>query len=151
MSRYDNPKVSSINVRSPVIDHFIDSNYHFILRQHFEAISELQGRWLSVLSSPTRYANLAEAANQLADTITGASHPSLCWLSPVVIDGHTNHVNDEDDFLGINAVESPLDPEQAVLSDILEFGQYDSQDELEFELKAEALPRIMLNWQLPEV
>ena len=75
----------------------------------------------------------------------------MCWLSPVVIDGHTNHVDDEDDFLGINAVESPLDPEQAVLSDILEFGQYDSQDELEFELKAEALPRIMLNWQLPEV
>ena len=102
-----------------------------------------------MLSSPTHYANLAEAANQLADNIMGASHPSLYWLLPVIINGHTNHVDDEDDFLGINTVESPLDSEQVALLDIFELGQYDSQDE--FELKAEALPRITLNWQLPEV
>ena len=149
MSRYDNPKVSSAIVRSLLIDYFIDSHYHFILRQHFEAISELQERWPSALSSPTRYANLAEAANQLADNIMGASHPSLYWLPPVIIDGHTNHVDDEDDFLGINTVESPLDSEQVALLDIFELSQYDSQDE--FKLEAEALPRITLNWQLPEV
>jgi len=96
--------------------------------------------------------NLAEAAFRVADTIAGASQPSLRWLAPVVIDDHFNSP-DEDmwgltDLLGTDSAEPPIDSEQVALSDIL---GPDNQDDLEHDLEAEASLRVTLNWEPPDV
>jgi len=96
--------------------------------------------------------NLAEAAFRVADTIAGASQPSLRWLAPVVIDDHFNSP-DEDmwgltDLLGTDSAEPPVDSEQVALSDIL---GPDNQDDLKHDLEAEASSRVTLNWESPDV
>ena len=110
-------KVSLVTTRSLFFNlQFLDSKYHFILRQRFEAISELQERWLTTLCSSSRYANQAEVSIRAAETITGNSQPSLRWLIPVVINDHINDADDEEiwglgDMLGIDPMQLPLDPE----------------------------------------
>ncbi|KAI6003806.1 hypothetical protein EDD15DRAFT_2360083 [Pisolithus albus] len=129
-----------------------NSNYHLILRQRLEAILELQERWPTVLCSPSRYANQAQVSIQLADAITGASLPSLSWLSPVIVDNHTNSAEDEDmwgvtDLLGGDLPDLSLEPEQIALSDVLGVGLLDDQDELEPE--SETLSQVSLKWEIP--
>jgi len=131
---------------------FSDSNYHFILRQHLESISELQERWPTSLCSSSRYTNQAEIVIRTADTITGASGPFLRWLAPLVIDDHDN-ADDEDMWepTGFDSdfTESNLNSEQISLSDVLEVDN--SDDPKELELGAETLPSVMLHWETPDV
>ena len=133
-----------------------DGNYHFILRQRLDSISELQERWPTALSSPSRYANQTEVAARVAETIMGHSQPSLWWLVPVVINNHINDADDEEtwgltDSRGTDPAESPLDPEQITLSDVLDVAHSDDQDEFKPELEPETLSKITINWELPEV
>ena len=131
---------------------FSDSNYHFILRQCLESISELQERWPTSLCSSSRYTNQAEVAIWAADTITGAPGPFLRWLAPLVIDEHDN-ADDEDIWeptgLDSDFTESDLNSEQIALSDVLEVDN--SDDPRELELEAETLPSVMLHWETPDV
>ncbi|KIM56688.1 hypothetical protein SCLCIDRAFT_29357 [Scleroderma citrinum Foug A] len=128
-----------------------NGNYYFILKQRLETISKLQERWPTALSSPARYASQMEVATWTAETITGKSQPSLCWLVPVVINDYINDVDDEELWGltdGTGPAEPPLDPKQVALSDVLEVAD---QDGFEPEVEAETPPRITLNWELPEV
>jgi len=84
----------------------------------------------------------------------GNSQPSLWWLLLVIINDHVNDADDEEiwgltDTLGTDPTQLPLDPEQVVLSDILEVVHSDDEDE--FELEAETLSKVTMNWELPEV
>ena len=110
---------------------------------------ELLERWPTALCSHSRYINQAEVAVQVADTIAGASQPSLRWLAPVVIHDHFNSP-DEDmcgltDLLGTDSAETPIESEQVALLDI------DNQDDLEPDLEAETSLRVTLSWELPDV
>ena len=131
---------------------FSDSNYHFILRQHLESISELQEQWPTSLCSSSCYTNQAEVAIQTVDTITGASRPFLRWLAPLVINDH-NNVDDEDMWepTGFDSdfTESDLNSEQISLSDVLKVDNSDNPKELK--LGAETLPSVMLHWETPDV
>ncbi|KIK11422.1 hypothetical protein PISMIDRAFT_19535, partial [Pisolithus microcarpus 441] len=113
-----------------------NGNYHLILRQHLETILELQERWPTVLCSSSRYTYQARVAIQLADTITGASLPSLHWLTPVVVNDLANDADDEDilgvtDLLGPDPMDLSLVPEQIALSDVLGVSYADDQDNFE--------------------
>ena len=131
---------------------FSDSNYHFILRQHLESISELQERWPTSLCSSSHYTNQAEVATQAADNITGASGPFLCWLAPLVINDH-NNTYDEDMWEPTGFVsdytESDLNPKQIALSDVLEVNNSNNPEELEPE--AEILPSVVLHWETADM
>jgi len=100
--------------------------------------------------------NQAEVAIRVADTIAGASQPSLRWLAPVVIDNHF-HSPDEDtwgltDMLGTDSAEPAVDSEQVALSDILgDENQDDLEPDLETDLEAETSSRVTLSWVLPDV
>ena len=115
---------------------------------------ELQERWLTTLSSSSRYANQAEAAIRVTDTIAGDSHPPLHWLTPVIIDDYTKNADNKDmwglsdDLQESDPMEPSLDPEQVALLDLLED---DNQDELKPELEAQTSCSITLNWELPDV
>ncbi|KAI6027128.1 hypothetical protein EDC04DRAFT_2605994 [Pisolithus marmoratus] len=131
-----------------------NGNYHLILRQHLETILDLQERWLTALCSPSHYASQAQVAIQLADTITGASLPSLCWLTPVVVNNHTNNAEDEDlwgltDLLGPDTTDLSLEPEQIMLLDVL--GVIHTNDQDEHELEAETLSQVSLKWETPHL
>ncbi|KAI6026008.1 hypothetical protein EDC04DRAFT_2930447 [Pisolithus marmoratus] len=122
--------------------------------QRLEAILELQERWLTVLCSPSRYSHQAQVSIQLANAITGASLPPLSWLSPVVVDDHTNSAEDEDmwgvtDLLGPDLPDLSLEPEQIALSDVLGVGRLDDQDDLE--LEAETLSQVSFKWEIPTI
>ena len=93
--------------------------------------------------------NQAKVAIQVADTIAGTSHPSLRWLTPVIINDPINN-SDEDmwglsDLLGTDSVEPPVDSEQVALSDIV------NQDDPEPDLQAETSARVALSWELSDV
>ncbi|KAI6031038.1 hypothetical protein EDC04DRAFT_2868959 [Pisolithus marmoratus] len=122
--------------------------------QRLEAILELQERWPTVLCSPSHYSHQAQVSIQLANAITGASLPPLSWLSPVVVDNHTNSAEDEDmwgvtDLLGPDLPDLCLEPEQIALSDVLGVGCLDDQDDLE--LEAETLSQVSFKWEIPSV
>ena len=75
----------------------------------------------------------------------------MCWLVLVVINNYINDVDDEELWGltgGTGTAEPPLNPEQVALSDVLEVAD---QDGFKPEVEAETLPRITLNWELPEV
>ena len=150
-------KVSLVTIRSLLLNlQFLDSKYHFILRQQLEAISELQERWPTTLCLTSHYVNQAQVSIRTAETITGNSQPSLRWLILVVINDHINDADDEEiwglgDMLGIDPMQLPLDPEQVALSDVLEVAHSDDQDEFMPELEAETPSRVTINWELPEV
>ncbi|KAI6045221.1 hypothetical protein EDC04DRAFT_2925069 [Pisolithus marmoratus] len=123
-----------------------------VRKQRLEAILELQERWPTVLCSPSRYSHQAQVSIQLANAITGASLPPLSWLSPVVVDDHTNSAEDEDmwgvtDLLGPDPPDLSLEPEQIALSDVLGVGRLDDQDDLE--LEAETLSQVSFKWEIP--
>ncbi|KIK11508.1 hypothetical protein PISMIDRAFT_19461 [Pisolithus microcarpus 441] len=97
---------------------------------------------------------LARVSIQLTDTITGASLPSLNWLTPLVVNDLTNNDDNEDilgvtDLLGPNLTDLSLAPEQITLSDILGVGHADDQDDIEG--KVETLPPVSFNWKIPYV
>ncbi|KAI5985803.1 hypothetical protein EDC04DRAFT_2873645 [Pisolithus marmoratus] len=120
--------------------------------QHLEAILELQERWPTVLCSPSHYSHQAQVSIQLTNAITGASLPPLSWLSPVVVDNHTNSAEDEDmwgvtDLLGPDPLDLSLELEQIALLDVLGVGCLDDQDDLE--LEAETLSQVSFKWEIP--
>ncbi|KAI6158808.1 hypothetical protein EDD17DRAFT_1487803 [Pisolithus thermaeus] len=129
-----------------------NGNYHLILRQHLETILELQERWPTVLCSSSHYTYQARVSIQLADTITGASLPSLNWLTPVVVNDLANNDDDEDilgvtDLLGPDPTDLSLAPEQIALSDILGVGHADDQDDVEGDV--ETPPPVSFKWKIP--
>ena len=84
--------------------------------------------------------NQAGVAIQVADTIAGTSHPSLCWLTLVIINDPINN-SDEDvwglsDLLGTDSAEPPIDSEQVALLDIV------NQDDPKPDLQAETSARV---------
>ena len=133
-----------------------DGRYHFILRQRLEAIYELRERWPTTLCSPSQYAYQAQVAVRCADTITGASLTTLSWLTPIVMDDHTDNADDDDmgryvDHLGADSSDLALQPQEIALSDVLGASDPDDAEVFEPDLEAEAASRVLLHWEMPHV